>query len=190
MILNIHAAIEYVWYALALVWLVGLAFTKRTLRSQPGSVWSFNLLLVLLGFTLLAGNSLRNGWLGFRILPDAATANWAGLALTVFGCLWAIWARVTIGSNWSGHATVKAGHELIVTGPYAFTRHPIYSGLLLAAVGTGIVVGETRCILGLILLLIAFAAKIGQEERLMIETFPEAYPAYRLRVRALIPGVF
>jgi protein-S-isoprenylcysteine O-methyltransferase Ste14 len=69
-------------------------------------------------------------------------------------------------------------------------RHPIYRGLLLAALGTGITIGEARCILGFALLILAFVAKVGQEERLMLEVFPQTYPAYRLRVKALIPGVF
>ena len=93
-------------------------------------------------------------------------------------------------SNWSGRVTVKEGHELTVAGPYAIVRHPIYTGLLLAALGTGITIGEARCILGLALLILAFIAKIGQEEQLMLEIFPQAYPTYRLRVKALIPGVF
>ena len=188
--LNIPAAIAYVWYTLGLIWIVGLAFTKQNVRSQTGSARFLQLVLILLGLYLLAGSSPRGGWLGMRIVPAAREFAWAGLILTVLGCLWAIWARIVLGSNWSGRPTVKAGHELVVTGPYAITRHPIYSGLLLAAFGTGMAEGEARCLAGFILLFFGFAVKMGREEQLMIESFPEAYPGYRLRVRALIPGVF
>jgi protein-S-isoprenylcysteine O-methyltransferase Ste14 len=75
-------------------------------------------------------------------------------------------------------------------GPYAVTRHPIYSGLLLACLGTALAGGEWRCIVGMAMILLAFAIKIGKEEHLMMETFPEAYRQYRRRVKALIPGVF
>ena len=96
---------------------------------------------------------------------------------------------MTLGNNWSGRATVKAGHELIVSGPYSLARHPIYTGLLLASIGTALATAEWRCILGLALIVSGFAAKIGQEEKLMMQTFPDAYPRYRQRVKALIPGV-
>ncbi len=69
-------------------------------------------------------------------------------------------------------------------------RHPIYTGLLLAAAGTALARGEWRCILGIVLIALAFAIKIGQEEKLMLETFPLAYPQHRQRVKALIPGLF
>ena len=89
-----------------------------------------------------------------------------------------------------GRATVKEGHELIVSGPYRVTRHPIYAGLLLACLGTALVEGEWRCIAGLVLIAAAFAKKIRSEERMMMEAFPRDYPRYRQRVKTLIPGVF
>jgi protein-S-isoprenylcysteine O-methyltransferase Ste14 len=190
MTLNVDSAIGYTWETLGLVWLVGLAFTKRTVRSQSSGTRAFHLALVLLGFALTGSQYFRQGWLGMRFLPD--TPAWAvtGMALTLVGCLFATWARLALGSNWSGRATVKAGHELIVSGPYALARHPIYTGLLLAAAGTGLSHGEWRCVLGIALIALAFAIKIAQEEKLMVQTFPQAYPQYRQKVKALIPGVF
>lgn len=188
--ISISAVIESAWMTLAAVWLVGLAFTKRTVRSQAIGPRIFYLLVALLGFMLLGRQSFNVGWLAARIVPASLPAEWIGAGLTVLGCMFAIWSRITLGGNWSGRATVKENHELVRTGPYAVARHPIYAGLLLAAVGSGIAVGEARCALGFVLLLIAFFIKMSQEERLMREAFPEAYPAYRRRVKALIPGVF
>jgi hypothetical protein len=190
MILNVHSAIGYTWGALGLVWLVGLAFTKRTARSQPTSPRVFHLALATLGFTLLGSRWFRVGWLGMRFIPDTHGPALAGFALTVVGCLFAIWARLSLGSNWSGRATVKAGHELVTSGPYALARHPIYTGLLVAVVGTALATGEWRCILAIIVILMALMVKMSQEEKLMMQTFPQAYPGYRRRVKALIPGVF
>jgi protein-S-isoprenylcysteine O-methyltransferase Ste14 len=187
--MNLDSAFAYVWEGLGLVWLVGLAFTKRTVRSQPTAPRLFHMLMVLLGFMMLGSPWFRRGWLGVRFLPENYALQVAGLALTVAGCLFAIWARLTLGGNWSGRATVKEGHELIVRGPYALARHPIYTGLLLGAVGTALAGGEGRCLLGLFLLVLAFIIKMSQEERMMMETFPEEYPRYRQRVKALIPGL-
>ena len=181
--------IGYTWEILGLVWLAGLAFSKRTVRSQPLGSRIFHMAVALLGFILLAGTYLRAGWLGRNIFSPTPAMESTGVAITIAGCLFAIWARITIGANWSGRATVKAGHELIVKGPYAITRHPIYTGILTGALGTGLAIAEWRCLLGFVLIALAFAAKIGQEEKLMLETFPHAYPQYRERVKALIPGV-
>jgi protein-S-isoprenylcysteine O-methyltransferase Ste14 len=190
MALNLDNAFSCTWEGLGIVWLVGLAFTKRTARSQPTTARLFHMAMVLLGFLLVGSRWFREGWLGVRFMPQSFTLQVAGLALTIAGCLFAIWARITLGRNWSGRATVKEGHELIVRGPYSLARHPIYTGLLLGALGTSIAAGEWRCVLGFFLIVLAFMIKISQEERMMIETFPDAYPRYRQRVRALIPGLF
>ena len=188
--INVQSAIGYTWEALGLVWLIGLAFTKRTIRSQPNGARVFHLGLGLLGFFLLGSAFFEFGWLGDRFLPRTYPLQLAGLGVTILGCLFAIWARFTLGSNWSGRAAVKAGHELITRGPYSIARHPIYTGLLVSALGTAIAEGEMRCIVGFVLIQLALMVKMSQEERLMMQAFPQAYPAYRQRVKALIPGVF
>ena len=187
--LALLSAVGYTWEILGMVWLAGLVFTKRTVRSEPAGSRLFQMALALLGFSLLGSTWFNDGWLGRRFLIVTQEVEIAGLALTIIGCAFAIWARITLGSNWSGRATLKAGHELVVSGPYAMARHPIYTGLLIASVGTGLATAEWRCLLGLVLLAVVFAAKIGQEEKLMLQAFPEAYPRYRQRVRALIPGL-
>lgn len=181
--------IGYTWEILGIVWLAGLAFTKRTVHSQPIGQRIFQMALVLFGFLLLGSQFLRGGWLGKNFIVTTPATENIGVAIAMAGCFFAIWARITIGSNWSGRATVKAGHELIVRGPYAIARHPIYTGILIGAIGTGLAMAEWRCLLGFALIALVFAAKIGQEERLMLQTFPEAYPRYRQRVKALIPGL-
>ena len=186
---NSLPAIGYTWEVLGLVWLIGLAFTKRTVRSQPAGSRIFHMTLALLGFTLIGSDLFSAGWLGEHFLSPTQDLQLAGFALTLAGCLFAICARVTLGGNWSGRATVKADHELIVRGPYALARHPIYTGLLLASAGTALAEAEWRCILGLVLIVLVFMVKIGQEEKLMLQTFPDAYSNYRRRVKALIPGV-
>jgi protein-S-isoprenylcysteine O-methyltransferase len=188
--LNVDSAIGYTWEAVGLVWLVGVAFTKRTVRAQSRGTRLFHLALAALGFALLSKHGMTQGWLGLRFVPDEYSIAFTGFVLTVAGCLFAIWARLTIGRNWSGRATVKADHQLVTSGPYAVARHPIYTGLLLAVAGTALAEGEWHGILALIVIVLALMIKMSQEERLMMQAFPAAYPAYRERVKALIPGVF
>ncbi len=182
-------AMESVWGATALLWLVGAFRNKRTARR--GSMLSRLVLLapIALGYTLVASHTLRAGWLDLRLWPPTLAVEAAGLALTILGCGFAIWARVTLGSNWSARPSVKEGHELIVRGPYRLVRHPIYSGLLLALAGSVLAVDRNGCLLGWLLVLVTYAVKMSQEERLMMQTFPADYPAYRRRVKALVPGV-
>ncbi|HEY6490939.1 MAG: isoprenylcysteine carboxylmethyltransferase family protein [Terracidiphilus sp.] len=191
--INVDSAIGYAWMAVGLVWLGGVLFTKRTVRAQPVGTRLFQIAVAALGFVLLSGKCracFPYEWLFVQFVPHADSIAAAALLLTVAGAGFAIWARLTLGSNWSGRATVKANHELVTDGPYAIARHPIYTGLLVAVAGTALNVGQWRGILALIVIVLSLMIKMSQEERLMLETFPVAYPAYRQRVKALIPGVF
>jgi protein-S-isoprenylcysteine O-methyltransferase Ste14 len=115
------------------------------------------------------------------VLADLLTV--AGLAVT-------LWARAALGSNWSATITFKEGHELIQRGPYAYVRHPIYSGLLLMGLGTAVASGQFGSFVLLGVWFLFFAIKAHFEEQLMTRHFPEAYPEYRRRAKALIPGVW
>lgn len=194
MIMNPLQFAGYCWIALGILWTVGLLFHKPAVRRQSVGTRLFHLGLAALGFSLLGSRWFQVGWLGMSFLPPLGpaqrTAEIIGAMLTVAGCLFAAWARIALGSNWSGAATVKNSHELITEGPYSLARHPIYTGLLTAVLGTGLVIGEWRSIIGVIVIFLALAAKISQEERLMLQEFPAAYRQYRQRVRALIPGLF
>jgi protein-S-isoprenylcysteine O-methyltransferase Ste14 len=105
------------------------------------------------------------------------------------GLGFAAWARVLIGRFWSGAVTLKADHALIRGGPYAWTRHPIYSGLLLALTGTALARDSLGGFLGLALLFAGLVVKLRQEERLLLEHFGPAYETYRAEVPALIPRI-
>jgi protein-S-isoprenylcysteine O-methyltransferase Ste14 len=183
--------VRFCWGTLALVWLIAAAHTKPTLRATDRKARVASMATMLVGFSLVLSDWPR-GWLAMQLLPAAATpaVESLGVGLAILGCSFAIWARLALGSNWSGLPTVKAEHELVVSGPYALTRHPIYTGILLATFGTTLADLQWRRVLGVLLVTLALLVKIHQEERLMIEAFPESYPLYRRRVKALIPGLF
>jgi protein-S-isoprenylcysteine O-methyltransferase Ste14 len=180
--------IHYCWGALALVWLIAAAHTKPTLRASDRRIRVVSMATILVGFCLVVSDWPR-GWLSTRPLPATPAIESLGMGLTILGCSFAIWARLALGRNWSGRPTVKADHELVVSGPYALARHPIYAGILVATFGTTLADLQWRRVLGAVLVTLALLVKIRQEERLMIEAFPESYPCYRRRVKALIPGI-
>lgn len=179
--------IRWIWYGVALLWLVMAFRTKRTLIRQRGA---FRLAVVVLAVALV-GSSLfpltsthRQLWAPSGLLSDLS------LAIVVAGAAFAVWARLTIGANWSGVVTFKENHELVQTGPYRFVRHPIYTALLFMGLGSALDYGR---LYGFILLVLATGAlvwKMRLEETLMTEHFPEQYPAYRRRVKALVPFLF
>ncbi len=186
----IVAGFALAWGVLVVVWITGAFSTKATAR-QASFASRLVLLAPLLGVWLLVNaHVISPSWLVIRPLPDSPAIQLLGLALTVLGCLFAVWARVTLGSNWSGLPTVRREHELITRGPYALARHPIYTGILLALAGSAIANGASGWMMAWFLVFISYTVKIRQEEKLMMETFPQDYPAYRRRVKALIPGVF
>jgi len=125
-----------------------------------------------------------------RFLPRSYAAYWTGTALVVLGLAFSVWARMHLGRNWSGTVTVKQEHELVRGGPYARVRHPIYTGLLLAFIGTAIVRGEWRGVLAVLIIFAALWRKLRLEERYMVETFGDEYRRYREHSAALIPFIF
>ncbi len=123
-----------------------------------------------------------------RFLPRWDGWWWLGAVLVVAGLAWTMYARAVLGRNWSGTVTLKQEHELVRSGPYRWTRHPIYTGLLLALLGTAIALGEWRGVVGFLLVAVAFGYKLRVEERFMMSAFPAEYPRYRAEVPALVPG--
>ncbi|MBZ5618161.1 MAG: isoprenylcysteine carboxylmethyltransferase family protein [Acidobacteriia bacterium] len=184
---DFQQGIRAAWIVVGLVWLIGAFITKRTARHQPAASLIVHICLLVLAFTLLSKDFFRRGFLRWRFVPDSDTIGWTGFALTAAGAALAIWARLYIGRNWSGTVTLKQDHELVRSGPYSVVRHPIYSGLSLAFLGTALAVGEVRCLIAFVLLVFEFKRKSVLEERFMIEEFGSQYVQYRREVKALIP---
>ena len=113
-----------------------------------------------------------------------------GLGVEVAGALLYLWAKRDLGRNWSGEISVKQGHTLVRTGPYAKVRHPMYTALVGMAVGTAIVCNQLHAVFGVITMAYAYVRKIALEERWMGEEFGAAYDDYRRASWALIPFVY
>jgi len=124
-----------------------------------------------------------------RFVPAVVEVGVAGWVLTVIGMLFSIWARVSLGRNWSGRVVLKQGQELVSTGPYALVRHPIYTGLLVALAGSALYDGRWRALLGLAFFAIGFWLKARSEEDLLEGEFGEEYRSYRARTPMLIPSL-
>lgn len=178
--------IELCWLAWIVLWAVMALFQKRT-AERPERAWSFGsgivLVVVFVLFRFGSHSPTR---------PLYGTSESLGLAcavLVVLGLAFTAWARFTLGGNWSGAIVFKEGHELIETGPYALVRHPIYTGLLTMLLATFVVWAKPIGFAAFALVCFVLWGKLVREERLMTEHFPDAYPDYRRRTKAVIPLV-
>jgi protein-S-isoprenylcysteine O-methyltransferase Ste14 len=109
---------------------------------------------------------------------------------TLAGIVFAWWARIHLGRLWSSGVTRKEDHHVVDTGPYSLVRHPIYTGLLAAALATTVAQATATALVGWMLIVLGLWTKARAEERfLAAELGPEAYDSYRLRVPMLVPFV-
>lgn len=141
-----HDFFSIVWVLWMIVWLAFASDVKVTVHRQATLPRLLNSALLLCAAALLWAPYVPVAGLMAGILPGWQWKFWAavGAALTLLGMLFMVWARIYLGHNWSGVAAVKADHELVTGGPYRWVRHPIYSGLALALVGTAIAIGQSR----------------------------------------------
>ncbi len=177
------------WVVFMIVWLVAAFFTKRTVR-RSGWWWRILFMAIFIFWWTIARSPAAAPFLYLRVVERSVPLDVLCAALGTAGLLVMLWARATIGRNWSGSVVLKEDHELVTSGPYAFVRHPIYTGLLMLGIATALFYRDLLGFLVVLVGVVAFGVKIQAEERLMTETFPDQYPEYRRRVKGLVPYVF
>jgi protein-S-isoprenylcysteine O-methyltransferase Ste14 len=189
--LPIALIIKGLWALFLFYWIWGWRRVKGASRSEPWlpRLFKYWLPLLVAGWLLFPSHASEGRVMTARMYPHSQAIAVVGMLMVVAGIAFACWARHIIGSNWSSEVQVKQGHELIQRGPYGLVRHPIYTGLLLAFLGTAIAVGEWHGLLAVAIIAISFWFKLRLEERWMRESFGEVYVNYMRRVKALIPGV-
>jgi protein-S-isoprenylcysteine O-methyltransferase Ste14 len=176
------------WGAFALAWLFGAIYYQsqapaERIRSRFGTaVWPGLVITLAIDFAVP-----RADWKSVALHP--AWIRIAGLAILVAGTAFAVWARLTLGAMWSAVPEVKEEHALRTSGPYAVTRHPIYTGMLAMLGGTGLLIGDGRWLVAFPVYVVLVEIKLHIEERLMLAEFPDDYPHYRQRVPQLVPGL-
>jgi len=175
------------WLAWLLYWVISALSAKTTRRRESLGSRLSHVVPLLIGVALIVWPRVPSDWLSLRLLPHRPLTYAVGVALLVLGLAFTVWARLHLGQNWSGTVTLKEGHELIRSGPYAYVRHPIYTGLLVALLGSAVACGELRAMIGLSVVAGAFIRKLRIEERLMREIFPGQYQRYCAQVPALVP---
>lgn len=177
----------YLWAAFFVVWMISALKTKPVQHRETVSSRLSYTIVTFVAFYLVFASDVRPEWLRFHLFPANRALEMLGVVITLAGIALAFWARAFLGGNWSGSVTVKVGHQLVRTGPYHWVRHPIYSGLILALVGTAIERRQVRGLIAVVLLYIGFKIKSRIEERTMSSTFGAEYEDYSRTTGAIVP---
>ena len=172
-----------VWAAFWLYWLVA-AFSMKTGHVPWSRELGIRAVIVVIVIVLIRLGAFRDH--GLKTDPWRAGL---GLALLGLGLGFAIWARVHIGRNWGTPMTQKDEPELVTSGPYHLVRHPIYSGILVAGVGTSVAL-SWMWLTAVVLAGVYFVYSATVEERYLTQQFPDTYPAYKRSTKMLVPFVF
>jgi protein-S-isoprenylcysteine O-methyltransferase Ste14 len=175
------------WYIFGAYWLITWLRVKHSKTTESLASRLVTIIPMVLAFELLFSDLPRIGLLRLRFTPADAWIAWLGFGVISLGVAIAIWARYCIGEYWSSRVTLKEGHRIIRTGPYQFVRHPIYTGMLMGAIGRALTIGEWRAILGVVLVLGTHWRKARREESLLTAEFGEEYAAYRRSTGFLFP---
>src|SRR5580704_14718160 len=128
----------YLWTAWAIVWLLWAFQSKQTQqRESLESRLSYTIFIWASMYLMFFAKGLGAEWHS-AIVPYHPWLGWSGAVITALGFCFTLWARFTLGGNWSGTVTIKVAHELVRIGPYRYVRHPIYTGMVVAMAGTAL----------------------------------------------------
>jgi protein-S-isoprenylcysteine O-methyltransferase Ste14 len=182
-----RALIGILWVAWAAYWIVAARQTASNRRAESVLIGASYRIPLLVGIILMVFSSVSPPGVGVALWPHNPFILGIVDLLTIAGLALAVWARLHLGKYWSGRITLKVDHRVIQTGPYAWVRHPIYSGLILALLGTAISIGTVQAVFGFAFILVSFLRKLTLEENWLRLHFGAEYELYQKRVSALIP---
>jgi protein-S-isoprenylcysteine O-methyltransferase Ste14 len=179
--------LEFAWIVFVVYWIISAIKTRATREKESFTSRFAVLLLEGVGYLLIFSGSTGIGFLGTRFISRTMAGAILGVVLIWAGVGLAIWARYHLAEYWSARITIKEDHQLIRTGPYSHLRHPIYSGLILATIGSALVIDEWRCVLGVCLVLTGYCFKASKEETMLTQQFGDAFREHQKHAGFLIP---
>ncbi len=175
------------WMIWAIWWLAMAFFSKSTKRRESVIQRVEHLVPAFLGFLLIFRADFAGAWLARPVFSAHSWLLLTCVLVTVLGLLFAVWARLTLGSNWSGTVTIKTNHQLIRRGPYRWIRHPIYTGMLAALLATAIAQGLLSGLVGFAFVSLALYRKARREEKFLAQEFGEGFTEHRQHTGMFLP---
>jgi len=177
------------WVVFYAYWLASAFVTKKTAERESiiGSL-SYRIPLLLAVILLVHAPRMPKP-MSAVIFPSTTPVCTLVVALSTIGLATCLWARMTLGRNWSSVVVLKVDQELVQAGPYRFVRHPIYSGMILMFAAIVLLAERVAGIFALGLFVYGWVLKLRREERLMLKQFPTSYPEYVKKTKRLVPFI-
>ena len=184
----LNQLLSILWIVFILYWIVSAIKAKKTVKNS--SWWrsaAIRITIIIAAILLFQIQTFQQ----FAIHYDSASnvlVGSIGVFFCALGLAFAVWARVHLGTNWGMPMSLKENPELVTTGPYAFVRHPIYTGILFAIFGSLLVDGPWWFFFFLFFA-VYFFYSAKTEEKIMTKQFPNEYPDYKKKTKMLIPYI-
>ncbi len=177
------------WIIFWLYWVISAFGSKKNATSNFNRFIGIRFALILVAVVLFRSLNVQNYSFQNRVATHDKLVLIIGLVIFLLGLFTAIWARVHLGKNWGTPMSTKQNPELVTSGPYHYIRHPIYTGILLAMLGSSLA-NSLFWLTVFAITSIYFVYSAVQEEKLMTKQFPKVYPSYKSRTKMLIPFIF
>ncbi|MFW2504657.1 methyltransferase family protein [Clostridium diolis] len=185
--------VSYIWGIFWIYWILAAMKTRSNVKKESSGQRNIprivHLILVIVSYAITFFQ-FKNIFLWNRILPSYEYVDYIGIAILVFSLLFAIWARIVLGRNWSGAIQKVEEQRLVRSGPYKYIRNPIYTGIVCGFFGTFLTFGSLASIIGFCIILTTYIIKINREQRFLVLEFGKEYEKYIKESWALIPYVF
>jgi len=181
------ATIEFAWVLTGIYFIASALLTNKIKRRESSAGRLLDLILLWGGYVLLFSQVPIPNPSHTHFIPPRAALQILGIVLTYAGLTLTIWSRARLGRYWSGTVALKQDHHLIQSGPYRVVRHPLYSGIIVAAAGMCLCVTTWSSLLGVISLLACFERRAHKEDSLLASEFGPEFEAYRQRTGRLVP---
>jgi protein-S-isoprenylcysteine O-methyltransferase Ste14 len=174
------------WFIFLAYWLISAMGVKKNVHST-NSWWGYSGIVLVVVLLL----KFQQSSLQFQLISHTTTVLMLGVILCGLGIAFAVWARRQLGKSWGSRPSTKQeGQEIMTSGPYRLVRHPIYTGMLTALIGSALVGGTLWFIIFVLICALLTWKRVRAEEKFMMQQFPNQYPDYRKRTKTLIPFVF
>lgn len=185
--------ISCIWSLFWGYWILAAIKTRSNVKKEASGQRSMqralHVIFVVISY-IITFFQFKDTFLENSIMPNYEYVEYIGLAILVFSLLFAIWARIELGRNWSGAIQKVEGQRLVRSGPYKYIRNPIYTGVVFGFLGTFITFGNLASLIGFCMILIIYIIKITREQKFLIMEFGEEYKKYIKESWALIPYIF
>lgn len=185
-----NTLISICWLIFFLVWLITALGARKNIPAKSQKIGSFARLVMTTVIVSLAFNitGLRR-LVNYHVFPAVPFVQYLGVFICALGIAFAIWARIHLGKNWGMPMALKDQPDLVRTGPYRLIRHPIYTGIAVAMLGSMITVGFTWLV-WLMLSGVYFIYSAKKEEKVLLLQFPGEYSEYMHQTKMFIPYIF